>query len=188
MDAGPRADASLGSGRFRQFELSALVDLLSPIQSNPAAGRWGEVACGYIDPNPITNLNNEGHNYFLSQNPYVLNSYAGFGEAYYNVTHDLKLTGGLRWTDDQKAFHRHSQRTARAGLRLSRHRRRRSAMEPVDRPLRRQLDAEARFHRSDAGLCILCAWLQGRRRQSAGRSASAAFASTGDIIKSRSIR
>ena len=28
----------------------------------------------------------------------------GFGEAYYNVTHDLKLTGGLRWTDDQKHF------------------------------------------------------------------------------------
>ena len=46
----------------------------------------------------------QGHNYFLSQNPYVLNSYAGFGEAYYNVTPDLKLTGGLRWTDDQKHF------------------------------------------------------------------------------------
>ncbi len=27
----------------------------------------------------------KGHNYFLSQNPYPLNSYAGFGEAYYNV-------------------------------------------------------------------------------------------------------
>jgi len=62
------------------------------------------VQCNYIDPNPITNLNNEGHNYFLSQNPYVLNSYAGFGEAYYNVLPNLKLTGGLRWTDDQKHF------------------------------------------------------------------------------------
>jgi len=59
---------------------------------------------GYIDPNPITSLNNQGHNYFLSQNPYNLNSYAGFGEAYYNVTNDLKLTAGLRWTDDQKHF------------------------------------------------------------------------------------
>ncbi len=46
----------------------------------------------------------KGHNYFLSQNPYVLNSYAGFGEAYYDVTQDLKLTGGLRWTDDEKHF------------------------------------------------------------------------------------
>ena len=61
-------------------------------------------SCWYIDPNPISSLNNEGHNYFLSQNPYVLNSYAGFGEAYYNVTKDLKLTAGARWTDDQKHF------------------------------------------------------------------------------------
>jgi iron complex outermembrane receptor protein len=60
--------------------------------------------CIYIDPNPLTSLNNEGHNYFLSQNPYVLNSYAGFGEAYYNVLSDLKLTAGVRWTDDQKHF------------------------------------------------------------------------------------
>jgi len=56
----------------------------------------------YIDPNPITSLDNDGHNYFVSQNPYVLNSYAGFGEAYYNVTPELKLTAGLRWTDDEK--------------------------------------------------------------------------------------
>ncbi len=27
-----------------------------------------------------------------------------FGEAYYNVLDDLKLTGGLRWTEDQKHF------------------------------------------------------------------------------------
>ena len=60
--------------------------------------------CPYIDPNPITNLNNEGHNYFLSQNPYTLNSYAAFGEAYYNIASDLKLTAGLRWTNDRKHF------------------------------------------------------------------------------------
>ncbi|HEY5239089.1 MAG TPA: TonB-dependent receptor, partial [Rhizomicrobium sp.] len=60
--------------------------------------------CIYIDPNPLTNLNNKGHNYFLSQNPYALNSYAAFGEIYYNVLSDLKLTTGLRWTDDQKHF------------------------------------------------------------------------------------
>ncbi|HEV2561790.1 MAG TPA: TonB-dependent receptor [Rhizomicrobium sp.] len=60
--------------------------------------------CPYIDPNPLTKLNNQGHNYFLSQNPYTLNSYAAFGEAYYNVLSDLKLTAGLRWTDDEKHF------------------------------------------------------------------------------------
>jgi iron complex outermembrane receptor protein len=64
----------------------------------------GVGGCVYIDPNPVSRLNNEGHNYFLSQNPYVLNSYAGFGEAYYNVTKDLKFIAGARWTDDQKHF------------------------------------------------------------------------------------
>ncbi len=61
-------------------------------------------SCYYIDPNPLGSVNSLGHNYFMSRNPYVLNSYAGFGEAYYTVMPDLKLTGGLRWTDDQKHF------------------------------------------------------------------------------------
>jgi iron complex outermembrane receptor protein len=60
--------------------------------------------CDYIDPNSLTSLNNEGHNYFLSQNPYTLNSYAAFGEVNYNIANDLKLIGGLRWTEDQKHF------------------------------------------------------------------------------------
>ena len=60
--------------------------------------------CNYIDPNSINNVNNQGHNYFLSQNPYTLNSYASFGEVYYNVRPDLKLITGLRWTEDQKHF------------------------------------------------------------------------------------
>jgi iron complex outermembrane receptor protein len=73
---------------------------------NPVAG-GGEPTqstCVYVDTNPITSLNNYGHNYFLSQNPYALNSYAGFGEVYYNIASDLKLTGGLRWTEDRKHF------------------------------------------------------------------------------------
>ncbi|HEV2562225.1 MAG TPA: TonB-dependent receptor [Rhizomicrobium sp.] len=60
--------------------------------------------CNFIDPNPISSLNGQGHNYFLSKNPYLLNSYALFGEAYYDIASDLKLTTGLRWTDDQKRF------------------------------------------------------------------------------------
>jgi iron complex outermembrane receptor protein len=60
--------------------------------------------CNYIDPNPISNLDNEGHNYFLSQNPYLLNSYALFGEVDYEILANLKITGGLRWTDDKKHF------------------------------------------------------------------------------------
>ena len=62
------------------------------------------VADGYVDPNPLASLNDNGHNYFLSKNPYVLNSYAAFGEANYNLTDELKLTAGLRWTGDRKHF------------------------------------------------------------------------------------
>ena len=64
------------------------------------------VDCPYTDPNAAdrSGFNGQGHNYFRSENPYRLNSYAGFGEAYYQVRDDLKLTGGLRWTNDQKHF------------------------------------------------------------------------------------
>ncbi len=71
---------------------------------DPTAGGGGVSRCSYIDPNPLTKLDDAGHNYFLSQNPYILNSYAGFGEANYNVLPDLKLTAGLRWTEDRKHF------------------------------------------------------------------------------------
>jgi iron complex outermembrane receptor protein len=70
---------------------------------NPDLGA-GPASCVYIDPNPLGRLNKEGHNYFLSQNPYLLNSYALFGETYYDVTSNVKLTAGLRWTDDKKRF------------------------------------------------------------------------------------
>ncbi len=78
----------------------------SGYQSPNPIGGGGQITqdCIYIDPNPISSLNNEGHNYFVSKNPYTLNSYAVFGEAYYNVTDDLKLTGGIRWTVDRKHF------------------------------------------------------------------------------------
>ena len=61
-------------------------------------------SCVYIDPNKYNSVNNQGHNYYLNQNPYRLNSAAGFGEIYYNVTPSMKLTAGLRYTDDNKSF------------------------------------------------------------------------------------
>jgi iron complex outermembrane receptor protein len=60
------------------------------------------ILCPYMDPNPIGALNDMGRNYFLSTNPYKLISYAAFGELYYNLTPDLKITGGLRFTVDRK--------------------------------------------------------------------------------------
>ncbi len=70
---------------------------------NQDAGQPTSV-CYAIDPNPLSKVDDAGHNYFLSRNPYLLNSYAGFGEAYYNLFEDLKLTGGIRWTSDHKHF------------------------------------------------------------------------------------
>jgi outer membrane receptor protein involved in Fe transport len=65
-------------------------------------GTYAVAQCTYFDPNPIESVNDKGHNYFLSKNPYKLISYAVFGEAYYNVTDALKVTAGLRWTVDKK--------------------------------------------------------------------------------------
>ncbi len=55
-----------------------------------------------IDPNAVpTGI---GHNYFLSRNPYVLDSLAAFGEVYVQITPDIRLTGGARYTSDNKKF------------------------------------------------------------------------------------
>jgi len=58
--------------------------------------------CVYVETNSIHDIQDQGHNYFLSKNPYKLVSYAAFGEVYYNITDNLKITGGLRWTVDKK--------------------------------------------------------------------------------------
>ena len=54
----------------------------------------------YIDP--LANPDRTGHNYLISHTPYALESYAGFGEVYWDITRTLKLTGGLRYTVDRK--------------------------------------------------------------------------------------
>ena len=83
-----------------------VTDNYDCLRNGPATPNYATVeqllGCEYIDPNPIENLNDMGHNYFLSKNPYKLISYAVFGEAYYNITDKLKLTAGLRWTVDKK--------------------------------------------------------------------------------------
>jgi iron complex outermembrane recepter protein len=62
------------------------------------------LGCAYVDPNPLAQIDGNGHNYFRSQNPYRLKSWAAFGEVYYQIAPDVKLTGGLRFTDDKKSF------------------------------------------------------------------------------------
>ncbi|BBM04257.1 TonB-dependent receptor [Microbulbifer sp. GL-2] len=58
--------------------------------------------CIYVDPNSLENIDEEGHNYFLSRNLLETRSWALFGEAYWQINDDVKLTTGLRYTDDRK--------------------------------------------------------------------------------------
>ena len=50
----------------------------------------------------VANLNDNGRNYFLSRTPYELEAYALFGEGYFDLSDDVKLTVGLRYTNDDK--------------------------------------------------------------------------------------
>ncbi|HEY5238136.1 MAG TPA: TonB-dependent receptor [Rhizomicrobium sp.] len=75
-----------------------------PADPNNTSSSFLGLGCAYIDPHPLNQIDGQGHNYFRSENPYRVHSWAGFGEIYYQVTPDVKLTGGLRWTDDQKSF------------------------------------------------------------------------------------
>ena len=47
-------------------------------------------------------LTGTGGNYFRSLSPYTLDSYAVFGEGYYDINDELKFTLGLRYTNDKK--------------------------------------------------------------------------------------
>jgi outer membrane receptor protein involved in Fe transport len=83
-----------------------LANICGPLPADPANINQTllGLGCSYIDPNSLANVNGKGHNYFLSMNPYWVDSWAAFGEVYYQLTPDLKLTGGLRFTDDKKSF------------------------------------------------------------------------------------
>ena len=76
-----------------------LQDGLQPPDPNRA---YSVAGCIYMDPNSVQNLNGQGHNYFLSNNPYSLSSWSAFGEAYYDLADNLKLTVGGRLTVDRK--------------------------------------------------------------------------------------
>ncbi|MES2058437.1 MAG: TonB-dependent receptor [Pseudomonadota bacterium] len=63
----------------------------------------GQSDCVYIDHHPIDQIDGQGHNYFRSSNPYSFTSKAAFGEVYWQVAPNIKITGGLRYTDDRKS-------------------------------------------------------------------------------------
>ena len=57
-----------------------------------------------VDPNPLDSITGDAHNYYRSQNPYKLTSKSAFGEVYWEFSDAMKLTAGLRYTDDRKRF------------------------------------------------------------------------------------
>ena len=59
-----------------------------------------------VGATPIENLDGVSRQYFRSITPYKLDSFAVFGEGYYDITDDLTLTVGLRYTDDDKEVRR----------------------------------------------------------------------------------
>jgi iron complex outermembrane recepter protein len=62
--------------------------------------------CTFIDPKPLREVaaNPEGHNFFLSANPYELRSQGVFGELYWQATDTVKVTLGARVSWDRKTF------------------------------------------------------------------------------------
>jgi iron complex outermembrane receptor protein len=58
--------------------------------------------CMYIDPNPIDQVNGDGHNYIRNVSINETESWALFGEGYWNIRDNLRLTAGLRYTNDEK--------------------------------------------------------------------------------------
>jgi len=62
--------------------------------------------CVFIDPNQTPNRS--GHNYYDSYGPYHLKSRAAFGEVYWQLFDNFKITGGIRYTDDKKLVENHA--------------------------------------------------------------------------------
>lgn len=75
-----------------------------------SAALFGQFLCVPIDQRSIAeitdgrSLDDAGHNFFVSRNPYKLASHSAFGELYWKPTENLGLTVGLRYTDDKKTF------------------------------------------------------------------------------------
>jgi outer membrane receptor protein involved in Fe transport len=100
-ESGAYNNVTVPTGTHIPFDADA-ANACEPAAADPATVSL--FGCTYIDPNPLSDIDGQGHNYFRSQNPYRLHSWAGFGEVYYQLTPEVKLTAGVRWTDDMKSF------------------------------------------------------------------------------------
>lgn len=63
---------------------------------------YEKTECINVEKNSLENIQDTGHNYFLSKNNVHIKSLGLFGEVYYNFNDQLKLTVGARYTNDRK--------------------------------------------------------------------------------------
>ncbi|WP_421933047.1 TonB-dependent receptor [Phenylobacterium sp.] len=92
--------------------LSEFINLITP--GCPQTGALNRPDCIYVDPSAIPD--GSGGNYFDSRTGYQISSQAAFGEVYWNITDDLKLTTGLRYTVDRKRAQPYQPRLLTAGI------------------------------------------------------------------------
>lgn len=85
-----------------QFDFDNNRYVIGTLPCEPSGPTDATANCIYVDPNPLDRINGDGHNYFRSKNVVETESWALFGEVYYKLTDRLKLTGGLRYTNDTK--------------------------------------------------------------------------------------
>lgn len=89
------------SGNFDRY-----CNLTAQGQAGVDAGTLDPHTCAYIDNTPLADILNgqggDGHNYIRSTSISETESWAVFGEGYWTLRDDLRLTLGLRYTDDTK--------------------------------------------------------------------------------------
>ena len=85
------------------YILSNAFTNFSRVANGGATCALGATTCIYINPNPEPDTS--GHGNYLSYQPYKLDSKAAFGEVYWEATDALKITGGLRYTEDTKTLY-----------------------------------------------------------------------------------
>lgn len=86
----------------RHIDSVAMIEYQTSRPCNPTGPDDAGPDCIYIDPNPLDQINGDGHNYFRSKNVVHTRSGGLFGELYWQMTDALKLTTGLRYTEDRK--------------------------------------------------------------------------------------
>ncbi|MFC3076696.1 TonB-dependent receptor [Phenylobacterium terrae] len=84
-------------GIFLDYE----IETITYVATNAATAAVRVVQpLAYVDP--LREPDFTGHNYFVSLTEYQLTSKAAFGEVYWQAMDDLRVTLGLRYTDDEK--------------------------------------------------------------------------------------